>query len=491
MRFLRFLSFVLFILLLPACRREQPSPTITPSAATATATAGPAQLATATLSPTPIPTATLEPQPLIRAGAQEVGDDGRIVIASVFIPDGGWLALHAGSSRDGPVLAYQLLTAGSSNAVTLTIDPLTAPEQITAALYADAEPLGVFDPQTDPPLTYQGEMVTNLFAVTVTATLPGIVVSDQQVAADGWVRIDEVTAAAPGFVAVSGADGQLLGFTPVPTGYHQDVAVRIDWRQAVPDLLVTLHEDAGTLTRFQPDDPPVLVGDQPVTARFRVALPLDVYIFDQPVINDQIVIERVISNGPGWAVVYTNANDQPGNIIGFAPLADGLNQRVAVPVPANAVTAILHIRLHTDIEQPGVFDFPAADPPVADPDGRLPLFSFRVDQGSYLLTQDQVVTDTVIVPMVAASITTWLVVQAEVDGQPGAIIGRVQLPAGIFWDVAVPVDAAQITPTLYAALYRDEDPPDSFDYPDGDDTPLTQDGRPILAPFAAPPSGSQ
>ncbi len=485
MRFLRYLSLVLFILLLPACRREQPPVTDTPSAVTATATAGSPPLATATPPPTPVPTATLEPQPLIRAGAQEVGDDGRIVIASVFAPAGGWLALHAGSSSDGPVLASKLLTAGSSNAVILTIDPLTAPEEITAALYADAEPLGSFDVQTDPPLTYQGEIVANLFAVTVTATLPGIVVSDQRVAAEGWVRIDEVTAATPGFVAVYGPDEQMLGFAPVPAGHHQDVAVRIDWRQAVPDLLVMLHEDAGTLTRFQPDDPPVIVGDQPVSARFRAVLPLDVYVFDQPVINDQIVIERVVSNGPGWAVVYTNAEDQPGNVIGFAPLVDGLNRRVVVPVPANAVTAVLHIRLHTDTEPPGVFDFPTADPLVADEDGRLPLFSFRVDQGSYLLTQDQVVTDTVVVPMVVASVTTWLVVQAEADGQPGQIIGQVHLPAGMAWDVVVPVDAVQVTPTLYAALYRDEDPPQVFDYPDGDDTPLTQDGRPILAPFAS------
>ncbi len=484
MRFLRFLSLLLFILLLPACRREQPSPTITPPAATLTATAG-APPPTTTPSPTPIPTATLEPQPLIRAGAQEVGDDGRIVIASVFAPAGGWLALHAGSSSDGPVLASKLLTAGSSNAVTLTIDPLTAPEEITAALYADAEPLGSFDLQTDPPLTYQGEIVSNLFAVTVTATLPGIVVSDQRVAADGWVRIDEVTAAAPGFVAVYGVNEQMLGFAPVPAGRQQDIAVRIDWRQAVPDLLVTLHEDAGTLTRFQSDDPPVLVSGQPVSAGFRVELPLDVYVFDQPVINDQIVIERVVSNGPGWAVVYTNVADQPGNIIGFAPLADGLNQRVAVSIPANAVTAILYIRLHADTEQPGTFDFPAADPAVAEVDGHLPLFSFRVDQGNYLLTQDQVVTETVIVPMVATNVATWLVVQAEADGQPGEIIGQVHLPAGMAWDVIVPVDAARVTPTLYAALYLDEDPPQVFDYPDGDDTPLTYDGRPILAPFTA------
>lgn len=483
MRIYRFVSLLLLVWVIVGCRQSPPTPTPTPTTAIAAAT--PAPTTPPTPLPSPTPTATLVPQPLIRAGAQEVGDDGLVVIASVFAPDGGWLVLHDGDTG-GPVLARTLVNAGSSNAITLTIDPLAVSNQISAVLHADAAPLGSFDSQTDLPLTYQGEIVANLFPVTVTVALPGIIVSNQTVAADGLLHIDQVIAAAPGFVAVSNAAGQLLGFFPVGRGTHTDVPVRINWRQATPDLLVTLYQDQGTATRFEADDPPVLVDGRPVAASFHTVLPLDVYVFDQPVINDQIVIERVVSEGPGWVVVYFNDDGQPGNIIGYASLADGVNERVVVPVAAGAVTAILHVRLHADTGEVGAFDFPAADPPLTDADGRLPLFSFRIDQGNFLLTRDQVVTDTAIVPLVAANVDTWLVIQADVDGRPGAVIGRVRLPAGMAWDVAVSVDAAAVTPTLYAALIRDDDPAGEFNYPDGGDKPLTQDGNPIFAPFAAP-----
>ncbi|MBK9613796.1 hypothetical protein [Candidatus Amarobacter glycogenicus] len=73
-------------------------------------------------------------------------------------------------------------------------------------------------------------------------------------------------------------------------------------------------------------------------------------MLDQPVIGGTITVERVISNGPGWLVVYQDEGGSPGLIIGSAPLVDGLNEQVPVSVRESGVTPQLFIFLHEDTE---------------------------------------------------------------------------------------------------------------------------------------------
>jgi hypothetical protein len=84
-------------------------------------------------------------------------------------------------------------------------------------------------------------------------------------------------------------------------------------------------------------------------------------------IEDQalyITVATVVSNGPGWVVVHADDNGSPGEVIGYAPVEDGENTDIEVELDPNRITETLHVMLHEDTGEEGVFDFPDADPPV-------------------------------------------------------------------------------------------------------------------------------
>lgn len=477
---------------LAACGEGEPDPTRpVPSPVIATRTALPLPTATPAETATPLPTATATavPSPAIDVvDGQTLDESGRLVVAQVVAPDGGWLVLHA-DAVDGPVLAAQQLRTGVSRDIGLAVDPYAATETMVAVLHADAGTTGTFEfPGPDMPLLEDDEPVRTPFSVTIDVPQPLLVVADQAVGEDGLVRVDEIVAPAPAWLVAyaseEGVAGRLLAYSRVPVGRSNDVMLRLNWRDATPDLLLALLEDAGTVRAFDADEPAVLSAGNPVTATLRASYPPDVIIYDQPVIADLVYLEQAISNGPGWVVLYFDVDGQPGNIVGFSYLEPGLNTRVPITVVTSAVTPLLHVRLHEDTKDEGEFDFPAADQPVLTPDGRTPGFSFRTDQGPFVLAAAQTVTDTVLVPLLAAATDMWVVVRADQDGQPGPVIGQIALPAGMHWDVAVPVDPEGLSSDLWLSLHQNAGDLAAFEFPDGVDDPLLLDGEPVSVPFA-------
>jgi hypothetical protein len=324
--------------------------------------------------------------------------------------------------------------------------------------------------------------------------LPDIQVSDQDVLEDGLVRIEQVQAPGPAWVVVYGeADGGIgpvLGFTYVDGGTTRDVVVHFPWRNGTPDLYAMLHEDNGRPQRFDfpEDDLPVLVAGEPVVAPFSVTYPPNLLVFDQPVIDNQIVVDRVISNGPGWLAVYADEEGSPGFIIGNAPLADGLNEMVFVDLLGSEVTDQLFIFLHEDTEPGNAFDFPVADPQIMY-QGRIPNpFHFRTDPGNYLGSRDQAVETAgdetaVSIPFAVTEVDAWAVVYTDDGGELGEIIGRTWLPAGVNRDVLVTIDPEQMTDTLYAVLHWDAGTAQKFE-PGGADVPFKRNLRIIQSPFS-------
>ncbi|MBK8988151.1 MAG: hypothetical protein IPM39_19150 [Chloroflexi bacterium] len=285
--------------------------------------------------------------------------------------------------------------------------------------------------------------------------------------------------------------GPILGHTFVDAGQMADVVVHIPWRQGTPVLYTMLHEDNGRANRFDfPDgDLPILLAGQPVVAQINVTYPPDVLVLDQPLVDGAITVERVISNGPGWLVVYQDDGEgRPGLIIGSAALADGLNQQVRVPLQVNSVTDQLFIFLHEDTEPGSGFNFPAADPQITY-QGRIPNpFNFRTNPGPYLATRDQApITDTaettVVVPLVVADANVWVAIYTNNEGELGEVIGQVWLPPGISREVLVTIDAAQATPTLFAALHIDAGTAQVFE-PGGADPLMLRNRNIIRSPFA-------
>ncbi len=483
---------LIFLVWLTACSRDEgtaETATMTPEMTTTAVSVTTTPIATPTASPTPEPTTV---PAAISVSEQALGTNGQIVIDTVSVPEAGWLVIHAQSEGQvGEVLGQTAVSPGINHDVTITIDPLQATDPLIAMLHHDNGTPGTFEfPGPDSPWQEDGTTVMTDFAITYDFRLPTVTIADQNVGEDGIVQVETVVSVGDGWLQIhadeNGRVGEVLGSVFVPDGVTESLPVAIRWREATPTLHAVLYEDNGRSRRFDPtEDLPVLVGGVPLITTFNVTLPLDVFVLDQPVIDGKIELERVYSNGPGWAVVYFDNEGDLGLIIGFAPLAAGLNEAVEIEVIESAVTPQLHILLHTDDEPIGEFDFPQADRPVTTPDGRLPApVTFRTDPGNYLITRDQPLTaDTVLIPYVVTDLDTWLVIYTDSDGQPGEIVGRIPLPPGINRNIQVPVSGVSSGDTLWAVLHLDATPTNEFNFPDGNDTPLLRNGNIIQSPF--------
>jgi hypothetical protein len=491
--------YLLIVLLfaLAGCFRPNADETATPTlASTETATpavTGPTSRPTNTPRPTQPPTATPSPtpepiRPSIAVDEQALDEDGELTVSQVVAPAAGWLALHANEEGEpGVVLGYSEVEEGENEAVAVTIDPMQATETIHALLYLNEGGATAADADTFATLT---AVAAESFAITIEVMLPSVVVSDQAVSFDGVVQVESVVSSGPGWLVLyadeGGEFGRPLAMTPLVEGLNEQVSLVMNWREATPELHVALYQDTGRPGRFDfPEaDPPAVVRNSPVTSSFHVTLPPDIYVLDQPVVNGAVVIERVISNGPGWVVVQFDEEGQPGLIIGFAQLEDGLNERVVVPVREEAVTPTMFAYLHEDTGIIGEFEYPAADNPIRF-EGRAPdLVPFNTQPGNYLTTQDQVfASDTITIPLVVADTNLWVVVYADNNGELAGIIGRSYVPAGVNRNVAVQIDSNRATNTVQAVLHIDAAEPEQFDYPNGDDLPLFRNRRLLAAPF--------
>ena len=90
-----------------------------------------------------------------------------------------------------------------------------------------------------------------------------------------------------------------------------------------------------------------------------------VKVSDQPLVGGAVMVDEVVSAGPGWIVIYTtNANGQPDQPIGHAAVKDGDNLGVMVPVDPTRAQGTLYAQLHADAGTVGTFEYPGADAPV-------------------------------------------------------------------------------------------------------------------------------
>ena len=499
-----FWLLLMILAALAACDREQTAADTGQAVSAATETAAPTRGSTPTTTPTAATptataTATPRPQPAISAIRQALEEAGTVTISELFAPAPAWLVIYADDAGEpGDVLGYEAVPEGESTDVAVAVDVYRATPTLHAALHRDAGGDGAFDfPGADELLQVDGDPVVATFPVDIRVLIPSIVVSDQEIErGEGKIVVDSVTAERPGWLVLhadgagrayrEGEPGPILGQTPVAEGVNEEVVVRFDWQQATPRLHVALYEDGGEEGRFEPaEDEPIAVNGTPIRSTFTATLPTDVLVINQPASTGEVVVERAVNEGQGWLVVYNDFEGLTADRLGYAPLPAGVSREITIPLNGNNVTPMLHIMVHEDADPAGEFNYPGQDQPILN-EGRLMLFSFETDTGSYVVTEDQQIGDdnVVQIPLVVTDVETWVIVHADEGGEPGAIIGRRTVAAGVHRDVRVEVEAEEITPTLYVALHLDMGERGEFEFPNGPDTPLLFEQAPIRAPFA-------
>lgn len=442
--------------------------------------------------PEPSPTVTVKPTVIpahVAIENQALDGSGKLSAAEVSLPASGWLAIYNSlNGEPDQLIGRASLAAGVHHDIQITVDAAEATEELFARLHIDLGTAGVFEyPGEDKPFPGESERE---FAVELRMPRPKIGVDSQEVTEDGVVILTEVELLAPSWVLIhadqNGEIGAVLGGVLLDAGSYENVPMTIDWRRATPTLHALLHVDEGEtgVIDYPDGDMPILVNGLPIVATFKATYPPDIVVYDQPLIDGTVTIERVISNGPGWVVIQNEIDEQPGLIIGSAPLHDGLNEGITVTLKLTAITSQLFARIHEDTEEGNALNFPAQDPAVRY-NGRLPnAAGFRLGDYALAFVRDQKALEGAItIDVLVAPAEGWAAVFADDGGQPDSLLGKTWVPAGVNRDVSVTLAPFPTDSTvLHLVLFQDLGKPKVFE-PDVDIFMTGDDNRPVQIPF--------
>jgi len=200
-------------------------------------------------------------------------------------------------------------------------------------------------------------------------------------------------------------------------------------------------------------------------------------VSDQIVLNGMVMIDSVTATVPGFVSIFaTDVNGANAHLVGIAPVEAGTTEDVPVMIDGATATPFLTAQLHTDDNQPGVFEFGTvlgADMPLTGADAAFPAASAFKIAGIFSYDQ-QPMDNTVVIASVISEIGGWLVVHAEENGQPGMVLGQTPLIPGTNLAVRVTLAANGQTPVVWPMIHADDTTLGTFEFGsvDGADLPL-------------------
>lgn len=234
---------------------------------------------------------------------------------------------------------------------------------------------------------------------------------------------------------------------------------------------------------------------------------LSVTVKDQSTDGSSVVVQDVVSQGPGWMVIHNQLNGNVGDAIGETPVKSGDNQNVVVKIDPTKATGTMYAMLHVDAGTVGKYEFPGPDVPAMMNGAMLsPAFNATIqaasggtatpDTGMSMTTPaangnspmvkvaDQALNgNSVMVDDVVSAGPGWIVIYTtNAQGQPDQAIGHAQVKEGDNPNVVVQVDPAMAQGMLYAQLQSDKGTVGSFEYP-GPDEPVMMGVQMVAGTF--------
>jgi hypothetical protein len=248
------------------------------------------------------------------------------------------------------------------------------------------------------------------------ATLPNSITIRNQDLSSGVIVVDSVNAPVDGWIVIyknpNLTPGEIVGYAPVHQGSNMNVKVSINTARVgdSPMLWARLHADNGVPGLFEwglkglpYNDTPIMQNGQyiltgfgtaadegraastvpatpaapapsaavapkvPVSAK-PVASANPIVVKNQDLSTGVIVVDSVTAPVDGWIVVYKSPNFTPGQIVGYAPVYQGVNTGVKVTIDTAKVGQLptLWAILHSDGGVPGVFEWGFRNQPYDD-----------------------------------------------------------------------------------------------------------------------------
>jgi predicted lipoprotein with Yx(FWY)xxD motif len=231
-----------------------------------------------------------------------------------------------------------------------------------------------------------------------------------------------------------------------------------------------------------------------------------VTVKDQETDGTTIVVEDVVSQGPGWMVIHNQVNGNIGDPIGETAVNSGDNKNVVVNIDPTKATPVMYAMLHVDAGTVGKYEFPGPDIPVtingamvspgfnatittagtgtATPNAQVGGAATPVTLKPSIIVKDQEIQNgSVVIPQVVSNGNWWLVIHRQnADGSMGEYIGQKLIKNGINTDVVVKINMKLATPVLYAMLHEDNPPIGILEFP-GSDVPVMENGQMIAPSF--------
>lgn len=459
----------------------------------------PAVTATPTMLPTAtaVPTETPRPSPTpIRARIgiddQAINESGIVLINEVVLSDPAWVVVFNEQNGDPhEVIGATAVSFGVIADLEIEVDLADVSESLFVQIYQANSDSDAFNIQENDPLS---PTVIEQISVELDITLPEIQISQSDVSQDGIIIFDSVLASEDGWVVINNYDneeiGEFVGIVHVESGLTRDVMVPLRWREASHQLVARLLADNGENQLYEPDiDMPIQVAQAEIQQPFEVRLPVDIIVFDQPLVEGFITVEHVVSPDDGWLAVYQDDGGQPGLIIGYAAITAGINEQVPVDVIDSAITEPMYIVLHEDTNSGDDFDLPLNDPPFSVDNQALEPVQFGLTPSTYFIAGNQpqtMILDQfgIEVSQVYVEFQSWVVVQTiDEDGEIGDVLGQTAVSPGLSRDVFVALPENITNETVLISLYLNSGDPALFEIEEAIDIPIRIENQPIQAPL--------
>lgn len=328
----------------------------------------------------------------------------------------------------------------------------------------------------------------------VNAQENGSITINDQLSLDGNIIIESVTSASPGFVVIhvdngEGAPGSVIGSLLIREGTSNNLSMRIDAAEATPILFAMLHEDTGELGEYEFGsvegvDLPVSVDDAVVVQ------PMNVVILragDQFLDGDTVTIASVTFDQPGFVVIHADADMSPGEVIGFAAVEAGTTTNIEVELTGEA-TNVIWPMLHADTGVAGEYEFGTVegeDQP-ASVNNRTAVLPIWTVAHVRVATQPIGSNNTVGIPAALLEEAGFIVIHADQDGAPGAVVGVSEpLDVGQARNISIELDGDFVDQQVWAMLHVDTGEAGVYEFGtvEGADGPVRVNESVVVEPF--------